>query len=43
MFNLIPLLFLTPSIILIAAAVIPAVVLIIYVYRMDRLEKELEG
>ena len=40
MFNLIPLLFLTPSIILIAAAVIPAVVLIIYVYRMDRLEKE---
>jgi len=40
MFNLIPLIFLTPSVILIAAAVIPAVVLLVYVYRMDKLEKE---
>lgn len=40
MFNLIPILFLTPKLILIAAAVIPAIALIIYVYRMDRLEKE---
>ncbi len=39
MFYLIPL-FLSPSVLLIAAAVIPAVVLLIYVYRMDRLEKE---
>ena len=34
------LLFLTPNLILIAAAVIPAVALLIYVYRADRLEKE---
>lgn len=40
MFSLIPLLFLTPNVILIAAAVIPAIVLLIYVYKMDRLEKE---
>ena len=40
MFSLIPILFLSPSVILIAAAVIPAIVLLIYVYRMDRLEKE---
>ena len=39
MFNLIPL-FLTPSVLLIAAATIPAVLLLLYVYRMDRLEKE---
>ena len=39
MFNLIPL-FLSPSIILIAAAVIPAIALLIYVYKQDRLEKE---
>ena len=38
--SLIPLLFLTPSAVLIAAAVIPAVALIIYVYKQDRLEKE---
>ncbi|MBR4334267.1 MAG: hypothetical protein IKP72_16460 [Clostridia bacterium] len=29
-----------PNIILIAAAVIPAVLLLIYVYKADRLEKE---
>lgn len=40
MFSLIPIIFLTPSIILIAAAVIPAIALFIYVYRQDRLEKE---
>ena len=40
MFSLIPLLFLTPSFILIAAAVIPAVALLIYVYKQDRLERE---
>ena len=40
MFNLIPVLFLSPSVLLIAAAIIPAVALLIYVYRMDRLEKE---
>ena len=40
MFSIVPLIFLSPSLILIAAAVIPAVVLLIYVYRMDRLEKE---
>jgi RsiW-degrading membrane proteinase PrsW (M82 family) len=40
MFSIVPLIFLSPSVILIAAAVIPAVALLIYVYRMDRLEKE---
>lgn len=39
MFYLLPL-FLTPSALLIAAAIIPAIILLIYVYRMDRLEKE---
>ena len=34
------LLFLTPNLILIAAAVIPAIALLIYVYRADRMEKE---
>ena len=40
MFSLLPLLFLTPRIILIAAAVIPAIILLVYVYRQDKLEKE---
>ena len=43
MFNLLPILLLGPNVILIAAAVIPAVALLIYVYRCDRLEKESWG
>ena len=39
MFSLLPLL-LSPSFILIAAAVIPAVALLIFVYKQDKLEKE---
>ena len=38
--ELIPLIMLSPSLILIAAAVIPAVYLLIFVYRQDSLEKE---
>lgn len=41
--ELIPLLLLSPRFLLIAAAVIPAVLLIIFVYRQDRLEKESWG
>ena len=40
MFYLIPL-FLSPSALLIAAAIIPSIVLLVYVYRKDRLEKEI--
>ena len=38
--SLLPLIVLSPSIILIAAAVIPAVYLLVFIYRNDRLEKE---
>lgn len=38
--NLVPLILLSPDLILIAAAVIPAVALLVFVYRQDRLEKE---
>ena len=34
---------LSPNILLIAAAVVPAALLMIYVYRKDRLEKEPTG
>ena len=40
MFSLVPILLLTPNVLLILSAVIPAVLLLIYVYRQDRLEKE---
>ena len=40
MFSLLPILLLTPNALLIISAVIPAVLLLIYVYRQDRLEKE---
>ncbi len=40
MFSLIPILLLTPNALLILSAVVPAVLLLIYVYRQDRLEKE---
>ena len=43
MFNLFPLLLLSPNVLLIAAAIIPAVLLLLYVYRQDRLEKESWG
>lgn len=38
--NLVPLILLSPDLLLIAAAVIPALVLLVFVYRQDSLEKE---
>ena len=41
--QLIPLLMLNPNTWLIAAAVLPAIILLVYVYRKDRIEKEPRG
>ena len=41
--NIIPLILFSPNFILIAAAVIPAIYLLFYVYKHDRLEKESTG
>ena len=40
MFSLIPILLLTPNALLIISAIVPAILLLVYVYRQDRLEKE---
>lgn len=42
MFSLLPI-FLSPSFLLIACAVVPAIVLLVYIYKRDRLEKESWG